>query len=49
MKISSWMFFSLLLVMASCQSDHTFTVNCIGLGAYEGDTIHLWRYGADLK
>lgn len=48
MKISSWMFFSLLLVMASCQSDHTFTVNCIGLGAYEGDTIHLWRYGADL-
>lgn len=24
-----------------------FTVHCTGLDAYEGDTVYLWRYGAD--
>ncbi len=48
MKINRWIFFSMLLGMISCQShDHTFTVNCIGLDAHEGDTLYLWRYGAD--
>lgn len=24
-----------------------FIVHCTGLDAYEGDTVYLWRYGAD--
>ena len=48
MKINCWIFLSMLLGMVSCQSqDRTFTVNCIGLDAHEGDTLYLWRYGAD--
>ena len=48
MKINQWIFYSLFLGLISCQSqEHTFTVHCTGLGAYEGDTVYLWRYGAD--
>jgi len=48
MKINQWLFISLFLGLISCQSqDHTFTVNYTGLNAYEGDTLYLWRYGAD--
>ena len=39
---------SLFLGLISCQSqEQTFTVHCTGLDAHEGDTVYLWRYGAD--
>ena len=48
MKINQWIFYSLFLGLISCQSqEQTFTVHCTGLDAYEGDTVYLWRYGAD--
>ena len=48
MKINQWIFYSLFLGLISCQSqEQTFTVHYTGLGAYEGDTVYLWRYGAD--
>lgn len=48
MKINQWIFYSLFLGLISCQSqEQTFTVQCTGLDAYEGDTVYLWRYGAD--
>lgn len=48
MKINQWIFYSLFLGLISCQSqEQTFIVHCTGLDAYEGDTVYLWRYGAD--
>lgn len=48
MKLNNWILVSLLLGLIGCQSqDRTFTVHCVGLDAYEGDTLYLWRYGAD--
>ena len=48
MKINQWIFYSLFLGLISCQSqEQTFTVHCTGLDAHEGDTVYLWRYGAD--
>ena len=49
MKINQWIFYSLFLGLISCQSqEHTFTVHCTGLGAYEGDT-ELKQFTDDLQ